>query len=244
MCKLLMRADWRSWSLALAVMLSIGSLAHTARAGSVNIQPYVNADIQTYTNGVNYPDGGTVLTNNGVSFTLAYGPNGSSGTGAIQTVNTVSYDVSVNIKDPGVVYTLINSAFGAFGDTVGSVEFKATGGLDYTVDLVEGQDIRDHNNGVYNNTIGTGALGYVYIHTFSFSPVRLDEQEFVLPQAFQTATLTDIILNGTGNNPDGEPFLAAVTVASVPEPSSLVMGILAGIVAAWQWSARRRLSLR
>jgi hypothetical protein len=145
-----------------------------------------------------------------------------------------------------VVYTLINSAFGEFGDTVGSVEFKATGGLDYTVDLVEGQDIRDHNNDGFNNTIGTGALGDICVHTFSFGAIRLDEQEFVLPQAFHTATLTDIILNGTGNDPDGEPFLAAATVASaVPEPPGLVMGILAaGTVAAWRWLARRRLTLR
>ena len=65
----------------------------------------------------------------------------------------------VNIANPTTVYTLINSIWGVYGDTVGAVEFKATGGLDYTVKLVEGQDIRDHNNDGFNNTIGQGALG-------------------------------------------------------------------------------------
>jgi hypothetical protein len=87
MCCVVIRKDWRSWSIALVVTLSIGLAAHTARAESVDIQPYINANIQTYTNGWNCPGGGTVLTNAGVSFTLAYGPAGTSGTGAIQTVN-------------------------------------------------------------------------------------------------------------------------------------------------------------
>jgi hypothetical protein len=52
-------------------------------------------------------------------------------------------DIAVHTTNPGTVYTLINSAFGAYGASVGSVEFKATGGLDYSADLVEDQSIRD-----------------------------------------------------------------------------------------------------
>jgi hypothetical protein len=124
----------------------LGLIPGVAQAGgtSVNIQPQVDADLQTYTGGTNYPLGGTVLTNGGVSFTLAFASaSGASGTGAIQTPPSPlasSSDIPVNIPNPDTVYTLINSAFGAFGATVGSLEFKATGGLDYSVDLVEGQD--------------------------------------------------------------------------------------------------------
>ena len=162
-------------------------------------------------------------------FTLADYPGG--GTGIIQSPGTPSsFDISVDIADPTTVFTLINSAYGEDGDTVGSVEFKATGGLDYTVDLVEGQNIRDHNIDGFENSIGQGALGSTYVGTayYGYGQVRLDEQEFVLPASFASATLTDIILNGAGNYPSGQPFLAAATVASesgmdpVALPSSLI----------------------
>ena len=122
----------------------------------------------------------------------------------------------MNIADPTTVYTLINSAYGTYGDTVGSVEFQATGGLDYTVNLVEGGDIRDHNNDGFNNTIGQGKLGGVYVGSVYYGggQVRLDEQGFLLPTSFNSATLTAIILHGTGEYPAGEPFLAAATVAT------------------------------
>jgi len=247
--------DCRRRLLTLALILFFGLSTRVAYAStSVDLQTQVNADLQTqYTNGSNYPSGGTILTNGNVSFTLAYGPNGTSGTGTLQTgpfnpssavnipVSTSTFDIKVNIADPGTVYTLINSAYGLLNQTIGSVEFKATGGLDYTVNLVEGQNIRDHNNDGWNNLIGSGSLGHMYINTFSFAggQVRLDEQAFVLPTSFQSATLTDIILNGTGN-PDGEPFLAAATVTSstetaVPEPPSLVMvSLVVGMVAGWR----------
>src|SRR5262249_49685404 len=152
-----------------------------------DLDTYVNANIQAYTDGQLYSPGGTTLTNAGISFTLAYGPGldqvNHTGTGAIQTpAGTSSFDVVVSIPNPTAVYTLINSAFGVFGSTVGSVEFKGTGGLDYTVNLVEGQDIRDHFTSVGNNIIGTGTLGSLYIHTFDFDggdELRLDEQQFV-----------------------------------------------------------------
>jgi hypothetical protein len=247
--------DRRLLYFALPVLL--GFLSGGARAQIVNVNIGVtNANIQDYTSGFDYPSGGTILTNGGVTFALAYYTD-TSGLGVLQTPTFpqpfsgqgTSFDIRVNIPNQGAVYTLINSAYGQFGDTVGSMEFKATGGLDYSVNLVEGQDIRDHFNGSFNNTIGTGALGPIYIHTFSFGPVRLDEQEFVLPASFDSATLTDIILNGTGSVPNGVPFLAAATVApatagTIPEPSGLVllsMG-LAGtaIFSAWRSRSRRK----
>ena len=78
-------------------------------------------------------------------FTLADYPGG--GTGVIQTPESQLsvFDIPVSIDHPDTVYTLINSTYGVLGSTIGSVEFKATGGLDFTVNLVEGQDIRDHN---------------------------------------------------------------------------------------------------
>src|SRR5438034_2584785 len=78
------------WLLTLTLVVFFGLSTHVAGANvSVDINPYVNADIQTYTGGSNYPPGGTILTNAGVSFTLAYGPGlgqvNHTGTGVIQT---------------------------------------------------------------------------------------------------------------------------------------------------------------
>ncbi len=183
----------------------------------VNINPYVNLNIKTYVNGSDYPNGGTNETVAGVKFTLANYPGG--GTGVIATPsqsNPSSFDISVNVADPTNVYTLINSTWGTYGDKAGAVEFKATGGLDYTVNLVEGQNIRDYNNDGFNNTIGQGALGGTYLGTASFGggQVRFDEQGFTLPTSFQSATLTDIILHGYGDDPIGAPLLAAATVTT------------------------------
>jgi hypothetical protein len=232
-------------ALALCVSLGMSTAVASASEVIVNVDPYVNANLQTYTNGNNYPLGGTVLNSvTGVSFNVANFPQG--GTGAIQasTGGPDSFDIAVNIANPDTVHTLMNSGFGSFGSTIGSIEFKATGGLDYTVDLVEGQDIRDHFNGFFNNTIGTGALGPIYVSTFSFGgDVRLDEQAFVLPAAFNSATLTDIILNGFGSGAAGEPFLAAATVVTgaVPEPTSLVMLSLGiGAATACAYGRRKR----
>jgi hypothetical protein len=180
----------------------------------IDLTKYVNSNLQTYTNGTLYPKGGTQVTVQSVPFTLA--SNHGMGTWVIQAPQSKvsSFDVKVSVANPSTVYTLINSTFGALGKTVGSVEFKATGGLDYTVNLVEGQDIRDHNRFVYNNVIGQGTLGRIYMGTASYAggQVRLDEQAFALPAGFRSATLTDVILHGSGNYPNGNPFLAAVTV--------------------------------
>ena len=141
------------------------------------------------------------------------------GTGIIQTPaqsNPSAFDISVNITDPTTVFTLINSGYGIFGATIGSVEFKGTGGLDDSVNLVEGQNIRDYNNDGYNNTVGGGALGATYVGSVYFGggQVRFDEQQFVLPSSFNSATLTDIILHATGsaNIYSGEPIMSAATV--------------------------------
>ncbi len=178
-----------------------------------------------------FVDQGSIQLGRTEPFTLA--SYSSGGTGVIQTASASqpspsSFDIPVSIADPTEVYTLINSAYGEFGDLVGAVEFEATGGLVYTVDLVEGQNIRDHNNDGYNNAIGQGALGTTYLGTASFGggQVRLDEQGFVLPAAFQSATLTDIILLGYGNVPAGEPFLAAATVGTPGGPVAVALGSL------------------
>jgi hypothetical protein len=205
----------------------------------VNLNSEVNANLQTFTGGSNYPLGGTTLTVGGIPFVLANIPGG--GTGIVQTAPASQsapsiFDIVVDIPSAGTVYTLINSAFGQLGFTDGSVEFIGTNGADATFLLIQGMNIRDHFNGVFNNTIEPGTL------SADFGPDRLDRQTFVLPGIFANSTLTDIRFSGFGNDPLGEPFLAAVTVASaaVPEPSSLTLGCVAALIGVGAWWRQRK----
>jgi hypothetical protein len=179
---------------------------------SVDLDSLVNANLQTYTDGSYYPLGGTSVTVGGIPFTLAHYSGG--GTGILQTSpasqsSPSSFDIPVNIPNASVVYTLINSAFGQLGYLDGTVVFHASNGATATFDLVQGTNIRDHYNGMFNNEIAAGTP------SISFGGgVRLDEQIFVLPSSFAGATLTDIELNGFGDYPTGQPFLAAITVVT------------------------------
>ena len=180
---------------------------------TVDVDPEVNANILTYTSGVDYPPAGTTLNVGGIPFTLADYTGG--GTGVVQTAsasptNPSIIDIPVDVADPTTVYTLINSGYGQLGYTAGAIEFIGTGGADVTFDLVEGQNIRDHNNGSFNNTIAAGTPSVF----FGGGQVRFDRQRFALPSSFAGQTLTEIILSGFGDMPTGEPFLAAATVAT------------------------------
>ena len=167
-----------------------------------------------------YPTAPTTLTVGGVDFALV--PDGTSTTslGILQTTGSgTSFDIPVNIAGATTLYTLINSAYGIAGDTVGTVEVKGTGGADATFNLVEGTNIRDHNNDGYENTIAPGTPSA----SFGNGQVRLDMQTFALPAAFATARITDIIFTSQGGTPQGNPFLAAATVATTSGPSQLVL---------------------
>ncbi len=88
-----------------------------------------------------------------------------------------------------------------------------------TFNLVEGTNIRDWVNDGYNSAIAGGTPSA----TFDNGATRFDMQTFVLPSAFASATLTDIILTNVGGNPQGIPFLTAATVATTSGTPQLVL---------------------
>ena len=195
----------------------VGLLERRALLTQINLNPYVDGKTQNGVNGADFPAGGTSVTVGGVGFTLATVAGGGTGLVATHAQSPPSaIDVAVNVPNPTTVYALINSAWGEYGYLAGAVEFKATGGLDYSVNLVEGQDIRDYNNDGFDDTIGGGALGHIYLGSVYYGggQVRFDKLGFNLPANFQSATLTDVILHGYGNDPNGAPWMAAATVAT------------------------------
>jgi hypothetical protein len=135
---------------------------------------------------------------------------------------------------------LVNSAFGVLGETVGSLVFQDSAGDTDTVSLQEGVNIRDHwtaYNDVATDIYGTATYG---------DGVRFDAYEYVLPASFEGNTLTSITLSGAPdtNNPNGQPFLAAVTLATgaspVPEPSTWALMIAGFAGLGWLGYSRHR----
>jgi PEP-CTERM motif len=218
-------------SSAVALILSAG-LAGAANATEtqIDLSSLTNENIQTYTNGTNYPLAGSTVDINGASFTLS-SIGGPDTTGVIQAnSSTDSFVIPIDEAGYSIVYVLVNSAFGELGSTVGSLVFQDSAGHSDTISLEEGVNVRDHY--IEFNNVATEVYG-----TAEFpGDVKLDAYEYVLPGSFAGNTLTSITLNGGADtgSPDGEPFLAAVTLATggspaVPEPSTWAM-MLVGFV--------------
>jgi hypothetical protein len=204
--------------------LCAGRVAAAPIETPIDISGLVNANIQTYTGGTNYPLGPTSITVGSIPFNVAGFAGG--GTGIIQTpTGDSSFTISVGIANVTTVFALVNSAFGTSGDTVGSLVFTDSASHTFTDPLVEGANIRDHFNDGFNNS----ATGIFATACFPSSCVadRFDAYQITLPASFAGNTLVSIMFNGSNaGNPQGQPFLAALTAetpgtSAVPLPAAL-----------------------
>ncbi len=214
------------------VLFAVAPLAGADTYTTLSL-PSLNTDIRTYGDGASYqPLFPNQQTWNGVPFQLSVGASG-----ATAFANGV-LDIPVDVFGVTSAFTIINSAFGALGANNGSVEFFGSTSY-YKVDLIQGQNVRDHLDNVYNNAIDNVNA----IPAFSIGPsrARLDQQIYHLPAAFGTETLVTIRFTGLDLGAAGIPFITAATVAvaaPVPELASYTL-MLAGLgVIFW---ARRRL---
>lgn len=203
-------------------ILLVGCLTAGASAAvSVDFNAQVNADITTLTGGSGYPPSGGTVTVGGIDHQLAV--TTSNRTGSMSFVNETR-TVPINVFGVSEVYTLINSTVGAFGQLNGQVEVHGSGGLVQTLTLIQGDNIRDHFNGNFNNVAPNLNSSLAYP-----TGVRFDQQRIVLDPTFHTATLTEIRFvgqNNFGNN--GNPMLQSLSLRLVPEPASLAI-VAAGL---------------
>jgi hypothetical protein len=225
-------------SSAVASILFAG-LAGAAQAAQfeVDLSSFTNANLQTYTEGTNYPTAGSTVSIGGVSFLVSSDAGAAGTTGAIQVSSpSDSFVVPVDQTGYQIIYVLVNSAFGEIGKTVGSLVFENSVGDKETIDLEEGINIRDHWT-AYNNI-----APHIYGTATYPGGVRFDAYNFLLP----AGTLTSITLNGGPDTgfPNGEPFLAGVTLATspspVPETSTWAMMIAGFAGLGWLGHSRRR----
>ena len=209
-------------------MFLMGSKVNAAIYTTVAL-PEVNTNISTWTMGGEYnaifP---STQTYNGVPFNLVKDANG----------NKVFYEgtleIPVNVYGVTNAYTLAASYCGYYGTTIGKVEFFGSGDGYYSVDLVEGNNIRDHYWGGYNNIID----GVTAVAAFNKSPghAGFDMQLYDLPNTFLDETLLNVVFTGYNMGTAGKPWLAALTVETspvvTPVPATLwLLGFgLAGLV--------------
>lgn len=186
------------------------------------ILPVLNTDISTWTGGSIY---NTLFpgrhTWNGVPFILENRLKYANAKVFAEGTLTIP----VNVRGVAKVYSIINSAWGEFGATIGKIEFVGSGTAYYKVDLIEGINVRDHYNGNFNNIID----GIHAVPAFIPGPGegRLDMQIYTLPSSFARETLKEIVFTGY-ESPDysGAPFIAAVTVEAHAPPKGTVLLLL------------------
>ena len=180
----------------------------------------LNEDITTWNDGSLYAGkfNGT-QTLGGVPFELqtdADGDNVFWGTdlnlSTFSGSSSLTLTLATNLYGATTVYTLINSAWGTAGSNVGSITFNASNGDTYTVQLVEGVNVRDHFYGGYVNTVSSSTVTTSVIGSDTPGTAHLDMQAFALPASFAGETLTSIVFTSTGGSATGLPFLAGATV--------------------------------
>lgn len=219
---------------AFSVSLAFSAMASAAAYTTLTL-PALNTDLTTWSDGGAYSSlfpGAHTL--GGIPFALQSDP--TTGKNAF-VGGPGSIDIKVGVYGATNVYTLINTAWGTMDYPAGSITFLGSAGDTYTVDLVEGVNVRDHFYNVYVNTTSASYVSQVFGST-DYHTAHLDMQNFALPAAFQSQTLTDIVFYSSGSGA-GNPFLAGATVAAVPEPETYAM-TLAGLALLGAATRRRR----
>jgi len=211
-------------SLALALLAA----AVPVQAGHVYVTDFAKtADDQTNLQST-FPVGLYTATNSfATPFDITPNTNGKnfdeiSGGGATLIVS------NLDLPNVTAVFTLMN-AYTPVSGSLASVEFIGSAGADQTFTLVGGVDIRDFYQGSWQNTInGTtaqtayqinnvqGAAGTGNSQTGFVGTYRLDEQAFVLTNAFLGQNLRTIKI--TNLNGSSTPFVVAIT-AQVGAPT-------------------------
>jgi hypothetical protein len=240
--------------------LALTALSARAQFTEIDITGQTSANLQGYTLGFNYPLGGAQINVNGVPFGIATEQGMPGTTGIVQSPDlgpenfpsglpgafSYSFPVPANTHATAL-YTLINSAYGEPGTQLGMVTVTGTGGETAVLNLIEGGNVRDHNNDGFDNTVSDPNVASIYFLgglAAPDSPSRLDRQVLDLPATFAGDTIASITFSGdAAGYPGGDAFLAGVTLGNgtVPDNALPLPVILAalGLVALSHRAIRR-----
>jgi len=211
------------WRAALMLASAAASLTAPAETFTSISLPSLDTDIRSFNDGAAYSPlfPATSQTLGGVPFNFQADVIGN--TAFIGGVGANSVTIPVNVFGVSSVYTLINTAFGSLGADVGSVTFHGSLGDTFTIQLIEGQNVRDHYFGSFVNTTSDPSTQQAVFGINSAGHSHLDMQTFTLPIGFANETLVNMVFTDNLLGSDGLPFIAGATVlssSSVPENSS------------------------
>ncbi|MGZ3183577.1 MAG: PEP-CTERM sorting domain-containing protein [Telluria sp.] len=216
-----------SCRLAAVLAFAAATVAAPALAGPVTTIPLPdNISMLGWTDGSAYAplfDGG-VHTLGGVPFQV--------GNADLNAVYLTTVTVNTSVAGARTAYSLVNSAVGTLGYTVGWLTFHGSAGASYTYNYVEGLNVRDHFYGGFVNTTTSPDVTQAVYGSPNPGSAHLDMQTIALPAAFATQTLTsvDIAMVDQGG---GRGVIAGLSIAAVPEPSTAGMLLLGlGVFAA------------
>jgi len=186
-------------------------IAAAVRAGEIpiDISGLVN-EPWTFSNG----EGGATIYNGntfpigaqnfgGVPFAIPTGPNNYWNAAAAANFGSgiVSLTIPVGVYGVTSAFTLLNTFWGWPGPTAYlSVTFTGSDGATETVTLVGDVNVRDYNNDGNTNTINNTSTIQVWQNGLG---QRLDRQEYILPAAFRSQTLTSVTITDAGNQGHG-----------------------------------------
>jgi len=205
--------------------LAIAFTAVTACAGEIPIDmsalanepwTYVGPNDFLIINGSTFPAGAHNF--GGVPFAIPTGPNNywAGAAAANFGPGTVSLTIPVGVYGVTSAFTLLNSMWGWAGPNAYLfVTFSGSDGATATVPLVGNVSVRDYNNDGNTNEIDNTSTVQVWDNGLG---QRLDRQEYLLPAAFASQTLTSVTITDTGNEGNGtngsRAVLAALTVSN------------------------------
>jgi uncharacterized protein (TIGR03382 family) len=177
-------------------------------------------------NGGNLPIGNQTFA--GVPFDMGGGPSLSdpwayyAHVDAGGNVGAVSETFDINVFGVTDVYTLMSTFWGAAGpNSFVSVTFNGSDGAVATFNLVGNVDLRDYN---FNPTYTTVINGTTTIEVFNNGQGQhVDRQQFTLPAAFASQTLTTMVLTDTGQPNFQRVFMTGLTVEYIPAPAGLAL---------------------
>ncbi|WP_197446936.1 PEP-CTERM sorting domain-containing protein [Tautonia plasticadhaerens] len=123
------------------------------------------------------------------------------------------------------------------------LEFFGSGGAYYARPLDGDEDVRDWLFSEYTNAINGTSTVEVFAAGSGFQRAyRLDMLTVELPVAFRTQTLDMIRVSDWGNYELQRLNVHGITITAVPEPSSLLVGLLGACLAGFGgWRTRRRM---
>lgn len=225
-------------------LCAVCSVAPMAQAQYITVPYAYNTTFAaSLFNGGTYPTGPQTFA--GVPFDIPTSNNNvwHSSDSFVGGGNPKELHVSVGMANIDVVHTLIDNWWGSNSQTaLAGIEFLYTDASSWSVDLVGNDDIRDYNQNFYTNSIN----GTTTVEVFNNGRgQRLDKQEFLVPGAFVSKTLDEIVFWDSGAEGVQRIFLGGLTIHhfspqqhDVPEPGT--MALLAGATSIGILIVRRR----